>query len=340
MPDYERLHRLGSGAFGEVWLVYDRALGVQRAVKYVLPSKVHDPTEFYREPQILLALRHPNVVEVQDAGKEPDGSLYIAMEYLPEGSVESKYAGGPVPVTVARRYVCGVAWGLQYAHDLGYIHRDIKPANILISQTNTAKLADFGLATKATATGAASPYGYMTHLAPEVVDNDATSIATDIYALGVTAYRLVNGDDFLPRPGTIAEFQDHVRRGEYPDRSRYRPYVPRSMRLVINKAMHPDPSRRFATATEFRTALEKIPLRCDWDRKVGRSAITYRTKVGATEIRVVVTRKASDRFDVETWKKSGTGYRRVSAGTHRDIDRKRTRVVVHKLLSRIVSTGR
>jgi eukaryotic-like serine/threonine-protein kinase len=136
------------------------------------------------------------------------------MEYLPEGSVESKYAGRPLPLSVARRYICGVAWGLQYAHDLGYIHRDIKPANILIGKTGVAKLADFGLAIKSQATGAASPYGYMTQLAPEVFENDVINIATDIYALGVTAYRLVNGDAYLPRPATLTEFG--VRDGKCP----------------------------------------------------------------------------------------------------------------------------
>ncbi len=68
MPEYERLHRLGAGNFGDVWLVYDHALGVRRAVKYVLPSRIHNPTEFYSEPQTLMRLEHENIVRIHDAG--------------------------------------------------------------------------------------------------------------------------------------------------------------------------------------------------------------------------------------------------------------------------------
>lgn len=74
MPDYERIKRLGAGNFGEVWLVYDRALAVQRAVKFIDPSRIHDPTNFYHEPQTLMALRHKNIVRVEDAGTMPNGS--------------------------------------------------------------------------------------------------------------------------------------------------------------------------------------------------------------------------------------------------------------------------
>jgi len=69
MAEYERIKRLGAGNFGEVWLVFDQALAVQRAVKYIPPSRISDPTDFYKEPQTLMALRHDNIVEVQDAGK-------------------------------------------------------------------------------------------------------------------------------------------------------------------------------------------------------------------------------------------------------------------------------
>jgi len=83
MPDYDRLHRLGQGEFGVFWLVFDKALGVRRAVKYVRPARIHDATDFYREPKTLMELRHANVVRVEDAGTLPDGTLYIAMEHLP-----------------------------------------------------------------------------------------------------------------------------------------------------------------------------------------------------------------------------------------------------------------
>ena len=109
MPDYDKLHRLGSGAFGEVWLVFDKALGVERAVKYVRPARVHDPTDFYHEPKTLMALRHENIVRVEDAGQEPDGTLYISMEYLRRGSLEHRFSGRPVALSIAIRLLCDVS---------------------------------------------------------------------------------------------------------------------------------------------------------------------------------------------------------------------------------------
>ena len=142
MSDYERIKRLGAGNFGEVWLVYDRALAVKRAIKYIPKSRVRDPTNFYKEPQTLMA-------RVEDAGKTDDGTLYVAMEYLPRGSLEDVFKGGPVPLTQAFAILEDVCWALEFAHQKNYIHRDVKPANILIGQNSRANLSDFGLASLA-----------------------------------------------------------------------------------------------------------------------------------------------------------------------------------------------
>jgi serine/threonine protein kinase len=187
MPDFERLERLGAGNFGEVWLVFDKALGVRRAVKFVDPSRIHNPTNFYQEPRTLMALRHKNIVRVEDAGRLTTGALYISMEYLRRGSIESRYKGRPVPLSKSLSLLQDLCWGLEYAHGKNYIHRDIKPANILIGNSGEGKLSDFGLAVKVPRGATASPYGYLTHVAPEVLSKGATSVHSDIYALGVTA---------------------------------------------------------------------------------------------------------------------------------------------------------
>ncbi len=341
MPEYERLHRLGEGNFGEVWLVYDHALGVQRAVKYVRPDRIHDPTDFYHEPHALMELTHNNIVRVEDAGKQPDGTLYIAMEYLPAGSVEAKYKGKPVLATKARSLLCDVCRALEYAHQRDYIHRDIKPANILIGHAGEGKLSDFGLAAQVPRGCAASPYGYLTHIAPEMFSHGVANRLTDIYALGVTAYRLVNGDGFLPQLPGAAELQDMVVAGEYPDRTHYRSHVPRQLRTVINRAMNVDADSRHQSASAFRHALERIPICCDWGWKQKRNAIDYRAKTGDVGIRVLVTSRPNGGFDISTTKRHTSGaVRRVPADCASALTPELMRQRLHAILCRYVTEGR
>ncbi len=340
MPDYDRLHRLGAGAFGEVWLVFDRALGVRRAVKYIRPARIHDPTDFYREPQTLMDLRHPNVVSVEDAGTQADGTLYVAMEYLRRGSVEQRYKGRPLPLSRGVPLLCDVCWALEYAHQRGYVHRDVKPANILLGRQGEGKLSDFGLATRAPVGDSASPYGYMTHLAPEVFTNDVTSHLTDIYAVGVTAYRLVNGDGFLPSPADFGELQDMIEDGTYPDRTYYRPYVPISLKRVINRAMNIDPDRRYQSAAGLRQDLERISIACDWTWKQKRDLVRYRTTIGDAVV-VTTVRCRGRKFDIETTKQIGTRRkRRITQDCSTDLTLVQMKAKLRKTLPRYVTQGK
>lgn len=341
MSDYERIERLGAGNFGEVWLVYDRALNVNRAVKYVAPSRIYDPTQFYKEPHVLMELRHDHVVSVEDAGKLKDGTLYIAMEYLPKGSVESTYKGGPLPLSKALRILINVCWGLEYAHNRGVVHRDIKPANILLGDDGRAKLSDFGLATRIPRGGLASPTGYLTHIAPEVFKTGNASKASDTYALGVTAYRLINGDGFLPDVHEHDDIKDMILAGEYPDRTRYRPYVPKLVQRIINACMAIDPNDRYPSASHFRRALEGIILRCDWRlRRIKRNTL-YFTRIGNAHIRVLIAKDRDGRFSIETTKQLGSGQqRRTAQDCAHGLTRAAMKKQIRRILPRYVNDGK
>ena len=341
MSDYRRIKRLGSGNFGEVWLVYDRALGVRLAVKYVRPDRIHDPTNFYQEPRTLRNLIHDNIVRVEDAGRLGNGTLYIAMEYLSAGSIENKFQGRPVPLSYSRKIICDLCWALEYAHNRGYVHRDIKPANILIGKNREAKLSDFGLATRVPRGGTASPYGYLTHVAPEVFQGEGTSILTDIYALGVTCYRIVNGDALLPQPIDQSELQDMAINGQYPDRSKYMPYVTQSFRRTINKAMNVDPDKRFGSVSQFRRSLEKIQILCDWEIRQLRRGTIFRTKCNKALIRVRTLKNTNGRFSISTSKKiNGGDERRINKHSEYDLRKPELRKRLRQILSRYVSEGK
>jgi serine/threonine-protein kinase len=102
------------------------------------------------------------------------------------------------------------------------------------------------------------------HLAPEMLHSRRPSVPGDIYAMGVTLYRLVNGDSFLPTMPDLLDLRDAIREGRYPDREKFRLYVPRALRRVVNQALDPDPGNRFQSAADFRHALEKVPIYADF----------------------------------------------------------------------------
>lgn len=258
--------RLGSGFFGEVWHAIDTGLMCEVALKCIPPEKIINQKNFYQEAQVLKAAEHPNIVRVNDTGTFDDGRIYVSMEYLPNGSLEDQASGAPIPLSQAKRYMIDILRGLQHAHSNNIVHRDIKPANILIGNNGEGKLSDFGLALPEIENVDISyikKYQYFLHLAPEVTDlKDYTSLS-DIYSCGITLYRLVNGDNVLPRP-PVHEIQQLSKAGIFPPRNLYKAYVPQALKRLINRALNVNPNDRFATADDMRHAIEQQAFCIDW----------------------------------------------------------------------------
>ena len=168
--------------------------------------------------------------------------------------------------------------GLQYAHSKTIVHRDIKPANILIGDANEGKLSDFGLAlpdfSKLNMLSV-KQYQYILHLAPEVMRFTDYNFLSDIYACGITFYRLVNGDSYLPPvPPRVARSMACL--GVFPDRKNYRAFIPRGFRQVINTALNVNPLSRYQSAEEMRRAIERLSVCIDWEEDILPSGIRWR----------------------------------------------------------------
>jgi serine/threonine protein kinase len=235
-------------------------------VKLIHPSRVINPGNFFQEAQILKGVEHPNVIKVEETGTLDDGRIYVAMEYLPKGSLEDEAKGAYVDLTRAKRIMIDILRGLEHAHRRGILHRDIKPGNILIGNDLAAKLSDFGLAVPADVdlkSMGIKDYNYILHQAPEVHQMGRYSEQADIYACGVTLYRLVNGDRYLPSV-SLADIPALIASGQYPDRHRYREFVTRPLRGLINKAMNIVPNKRYQSAESMRHALEQIVIEKNW----------------------------------------------------------------------------
>lgn len=182
-----------------------------------------------------------------------------------------------MPLSRAKRLMVDVLRGLSHAHERDIVHRDIKPANILIGNAEEGKLSDFGLALPDVSglnIAQIKQYQYVLHLAPEVRSIQDYTRLSDIYACGVTLYRLVNGDSTLPQvpPGQVHAL---AKRGLFPPRDRYRAFIPQALKRLINTAMNVDPSSRYQTAEEMRHALEQQPLCVDWEEAQSSGRFTW-----------------------------------------------------------------
>src|SRR5215211_8980534 len=134
---YELRGRVGSGGMGRVYLAHDEVLDRDVALK-LLKSRYAANEElverFRREAKSAASLSHPHIVPVFDWGETGDGTYYIAMEYLPSGTLKDQIMSkGALPARTAAAAALQIAEALRAAHEKGIIHRDVKPRNILIT---------------------------------------------------------------------------------------------------------------------------------------------------------------------------------------------------------------
>lgn len=333
--NFDFKERLGAGHFGEVWKVIDTGLNAVRALKLIPPSKIWNPSNIFHEAQILKQAEHPNVVKVEETGTMTDGKIYVAMEYLPKGSLKDEAKGTYVPLTRAQRIMVDALRGLQHAHEQNLLHRDIKPANILVGSCTEGKLSDFGLAvpkgTNLKVLGA-KDYAYVLHLAPEVHSGKEHTVRSDIYAVGVTLYRLVNGDMYLPSISP-AEVRQACIDGKYPDRSRYREFIPRPVRTLINRAMDVDPSRRFESAEQMRHALEQLVIKMNWCEQTLSNGMRWAAGWDKKCYEIVRTRDTKGKWTIKMKKGSSKhNLRKVTRSCHSGLAKTKAVQITKRIL--------
>ncbi len=206
---YRLLDRVGSGGMGAVWRARDEILQRDVAVKQLhveLGPGAAEKSEIrhqraMREARIAARLHHPHAVPVFDA-VEHLGQPYLVMQYLPSQSLQEMLAEhSTLAPPVVAQIGADVAAALAAAHRLGIVHRDVKPGNVLIAADGTSKITDFGiahLAGDAILTSRGVITGTPAFLAPEVARGEASSEASDVFSLGATLYRALEGHPPFP----------------------------------------------------------------------------------------------------------------------------------------------
>ncbi|HEV2075339.1 MAG TPA: protein kinase, partial [Thermoleophilaceae bacterium] len=260
---YRLDERLGAGGMSTVFLALDTVLERRVAVKLLAEHLAEDEAfvaRFRREALAAARLQHPNVVQVFDSGQDPESERhFIVMEYVDGPSCADLLRDREtLGVEEATDIVRGACHALHYAHRQGVVHRDVKPGNLLIvSETGSTKLADFGIAkaaeqTRITQVG--SVLGTAAYLSPEQARGEEAGPASDIYSLGVCAYQFLAGR--LPHEyGSLTELALKQQNDRVRPITDFRRDVPPELDRAIRVCLETEPSARYDSALDLGEAL-------------------------------------------------------------------------------------
>ncbi len=252
---------LGRGGMGEVHRAHDTEQDRAVALKRLSVSLADDESKarFRRESRIAAGLRGPHVTTIHDYG-EIDGQLYLAMLLVEGTDLRRLLDDGPLPAARAMAILSQVASALDAAHAAGVVHRDVKPSNILIDESDTAYLADFGiaksLAPDATSVTRSGEIGTLDYMAPERLMHRGADHRADVYALACVLFECLTGKKPFPADDSAGKLAAQLN-DPPPAPSMFDWRIPRAVDLVVATGMDKEPDRRYPTAGELMAAATK-----------------------------------------------------------------------------------
>ncbi len=255
------------GGMADVFLANDTWLERPSAIKVLFPTLGSDPEfvrRFQREAKTVARLRHHHIVQIYTTDVTDDGHYYIAMEYIPGGTLQDKLvtlsqAGKLLDTATAIGIVHQVAEALAVAHKAGVVHRDIKPSNILLREDGTPVLTDLGIAQVQDKPGLTRTHalvGTPTYMSPEQATTSHVDGRSDIYSLGVIFYELFSGRRLFDGDTPWAVLNQHLNTPPRPI-TEIRPDITYTTWLVLQKCLEKDPNYRYQTADELLRALDE-----------------------------------------------------------------------------------
>jgi len=262
---------VGAGAIGAVYKASHVDLPRTFAIKVLHPHFRADAqllASFRTEARAASLLDHPNVTVVHDFGEEPDGLVYIVMEYLAgvnlQAVLDEERRIEPRRAMAIMVQVCSA---LSAAHERGIVHRDVKPDNIMLVPSRDdegrpfemVKVCDFGIAALESSPAAASgewTAGTPEYMAPEQAQGRA-DVRTDVYACGIVLYEMLTGRPPFVGDSPAATLAKHM--NELPRRpSEIVSGLPPGLEPLVLCAIEKTPARRFGSMRDFRAELKRL----------------------------------------------------------------------------------
>jgi hypothetical protein len=272
---YEVVGPLASGGMAEILLArltgpsgFERLVVVKRILPH-LASTEEFVSMFLDEARIVARIRHSNVVQVQELGRDGD-DLFLVMEYL-EGETatgllkRSTLRHERMDPAIGAHMVAEACAGLHAAHELcdvdgtpqSIVHRDISPQNLFITYSGEVKVLDFGIAMTAdriTRTEAGQLKGKLEYMSPEQAAGRELDRRSDLFALGTLLYELTTGRRLFKRESQLATLKAIAEEPVVPP-SRVDEHYPKSLERIVLRALERRREDRYATAAEMRKEL-------------------------------------------------------------------------------------
>ena len=259
---YRIFSLLGCGAMGRVYRAWNERLHRVCAVKVIDPDLVRAEPErlemFLREARAAAQLVHPHVITIHLLGSAK-GFHFIEMEFINGQSLAQHVKSiGKLDALGATRFMRQISSALASAHSVGLIHCDVKPDNVMLTADKQAKLGDFGLARVfGGATKNRRTVGTPYYMAPELFAGKEASVASDVYALGVTYYYLLAGRVPLAAR-TMNELQNKLLFDETPTVEKLVPGTPKALVELVAGLMSKDPFDRPSLNLELISELDRL----------------------------------------------------------------------------------
>jgi len=252
---YRVLDRVGRGGMGTVYRAIDETLHREVAIK-VLNAELNDPEvarRFRAEAITVARLSHPGIATIYELFQH-EGQWLMVMEFVRGETLEGMVSRlGALPADRAAELCMQSLAALAHAHSMGVVHRDLKPANIMVTESGTVKIMDFGIA-RVAGTEHLTNVGFMmgtpAYMAPEQVLGQDIDARADVYAMGVVFYRLITAQ--LPFKGEtpFAMAQAQVNASPTPVRT-IRADLPVWVDEVMSRSLAKKPEDRFPSAVAF-----------------------------------------------------------------------------------------
>lgn len=258
--NYKIIEQIGEGGMGSVFKGVDLMLEREVAIKMLRPELARQPNvvERFRTEAVTLAkLNHSNVATLHSFFRQGE-DFFMVMEFVRGQTLDEVIRTyGAMECERAIELFCMALEGIDHAHKMGIVHRDIKPANMMLTETGSIKVMDFGIA-RVLGTDRLTKVGHLIgtveYMSPEQVRGEETDARSDIYSLGILLYEMLTGRVPFNSTSEYELMRCQIEAAPAPPRS-HAPHIPLSVEQAIMRSLAKKRDARYQSASEFRTML-------------------------------------------------------------------------------------